>query len=186
MNSSTPPRARAVLVVAMLARGFLEVEPTAMAQTPLQIAVIDVQRLLTESQAGQQALDRLRTLGQQKQAEIEGRQTGVTELRQRLEDGRLSLSEERQLELEKELQDQLIDLRRLQDDAERELQQERLKAFEKIEEGVIPLIAGVARERGYTLVFNKFQSGLLFAADGIDITDAVLERFNAAPPPAEE
>ncbi len=186
MNSSTLPGARAVLLVAILAGGLGGVGVPAMAQTAAQIAVIDVQRLLTESQSGQQALDRLRTLGQQKQAEIEGRQAGVTELRQRLEEGRLSLSEERQVELEQELQDQLIDLRRLQDDAERELQQERLQAFEKIEEGVIPLIAGVARERGYTLVFNKFQSGLLFAADGTDITDAVLERFNVTPPPAEE
>ena len=184
MRFSTMARARAVMLAAALSgTGFAATLPAA-AQTPLQIAVIDVQRLLGESQAGQEALERLRALGQQKQGEIEGKQTEISDLRQRLEEGRLSLSEERQLELEKGLQDRLIELRRLQDDAERELQQERAQAFGKIEERVIPLIATVAQERGYTLVFNKFQSGLLFAVDSVDITDEILQRFDTVPAPA--
>lgn len=184
MKFSTMPRARAVMIAAALTgAGFGETLP-AEAQTALQIAVIDVQRLLSESRAGQEALESLRALGQQKQGEIESKQTEISDLRQRLEEGRLSLSEEKQLELEKGLQDRLIELRRMQDDAERELQQKRAEAFGRIEEGVIPLIATVAQERGYTLVFNKFQSGLLFAVDNADITDAILERFDSATPPA--
>ncbi|MGH9465349.1 MAG: OmpH family outer membrane protein [Thermoanaerobaculia bacterium] len=183
MKSTTTPRARAVILAA-LTGAWLGGAGSAAAQTTLQIAVIDVQRLLSESRAGKEALDRLRALGQQKQGEIEGKQTEITDLRQRLEEGRLSLSEERQVELEKGLQDRLIELRRLQDDAERELQQQRAAAFGKIEELLIPLIATVAAEKGYTLVFNKFQSGLLFATEGADITDAILERFDTVPAPA--
>ncbi len=184
MKCPTTPRARAVILAMVLASAWSSAPRPAAAQAELQVAVIDVQRLLSESRAGQQALEALRTLGQQKQAAIEAKQTSVGELRQRLEEGRLSLSEERQLELEKELQSGLIELRRLQDDAERELQQERAEAFGRIEEQIIPLIATLAQERGYTLVFNKFQSGLLFAREEVDITDAVLERFDTAAPPA--
>jgi hypothetical protein len=39
------------------------------------------------------------------------------------------------------------------------------------------------------VIFNKFQSGLLFASDTIDITDTILERFDqvtAAPTPTPE
>jgi hypothetical protein len=50
------------------------------------------------------------------------------------------------------------------------------------------VINEVAREQGYTLVFNKFNSGLLFADDkAVDLTEAVITRFNsqiAAPAPA--
>ncbi len=184
MKSLTRPRARAVILGTVLAGLGIDGTRPAAAQSPLQIAVIDVQRLLSESRAGQEALDKLRALGQQKQTAIEVKQTEITDLRRQLEEGRLSLSEERQLELEKGLQDRLIELRRLQDDAERELQQERATAFGRIEERVIPLIATVAQERGYILVFNKFQSGLLFARDEVDITDAILERFDAAATPA--
>ncbi len=179
---TTPLRRRVLPAAGAVLAGLLAAAAcrAQVASSPPQIAVIDVQRLLGESQAGKQALDRLRALGQERQTQIEAKQTELNDLRQRLEEGQLSLSEERQAEMEKELQTKLIELRRLQDDAERELQQQRLEAFEGIEERVIPLIAEVAKERGYTLVFNKFQSGLLFAVEEIDITDVVLERFNAA------
>jgi Skp family chaperone for outer membrane proteins len=85
--------------------------------------------------------------------------------------------------MEKELQTGMIELQRLQDDAERALQQERAEEFERIESQVIPLIAAVAEERGYTLVFNKFQSGLLFATESVDITETILQRFDAASQP---
>jgi hypothetical protein len=46
----------------------------------------------------------------------------------------------------------------------------------------------VAKEQGFQLVFNKFQSGLLYADGGSDITDAVITKFNTqiatAPKPA--
>ena len=43
----------------------------------------------------------------------------------------------------------------------------------------MPVIDAVAKERGYNLVFNKFQSGLLFADASTDLTDAVITKFNS-------
>ena len=42
----------------------------------------------------------------------------------------------------------------------------------------MPVIETVGQERGLTLIFNKFQSGLVFADQGVDITDEVIRRFN--------
>lgn len=150
-------------------------------QAPLKVAVIDVQRLLTDSAEGKQAMEQLKALGESKKQQIEGLQGDITELRNRLAEGRLSLSEERQDQLEKDLQTKLVDLRRVQEDANRELEQAQDKALGAIEAKVIPLIATIAEEQGYTMVFNKYQSGLLYATDSIDITDAVLTRFDAEP-----
>jgi Skp family chaperone for outer membrane proteins len=36
----------------------------------------------------------------------------------------------------------------------------------------------VGREQGLTLIFNKFQSGLVYADQSVDITDDVIRRFN--------
>ena len=44
----------------------------------------------------------------------------------------------------------------------------------------MPVIESVAKELGYSLVFNKFQSGLLYADDAVDITAAVIQKFNTA------
>ncbi len=44
----------------------------------------------------------------------------------------------------------------------------------------MPIINDVAREQGYQLVFNKYNSGLLFADDkSTDLTEAVITKFNS-------
>jgi hypothetical protein len=40
------------------------------------------------------------------------------------------------------------------------------------------VINQVGKEKGYTLILNKFQSGLVFVDDSVDITDEVLKVFN--------
>ena len=43
----------------------------------------------------------------------------------------------------------------------------------------MPIINAYGAEQGYSLIFNKFESGLVFAEDAIDITDEILRRFDA-------
>jgi len=143
------------------------------------IAVIDVQRLLTESEAGKAALETLQKLGESKQQEAIALQAEIEDLRKRLTEGRLSLSDDKIAELEKMGEERMIAFTRFQDDADRELQKARLEAFDGIEKRVIPIIDEIGREKGYTAIFNKFQSGLLYAPDQVDITADVLARFNA-------
>jgi outer membrane protein len=147
-----------------------------------KLGVIDVRRILTESKAGRKALDELRALAKTRQDELADRESEVAALRKRIDDGRLSLSPEKQQELDEELQAKLIDLRRAEDDARRKMDERQGVEFGKIEDRVMPLIKAIGEEQGFTLIFNKFEdSGLLFATDGADITDEVLRRFDALP-----
>jgi outer membrane protein len=167
----------AFLVVTLLATGVAAQEPVG-STAVAKVAVIDVQRLVFESAAGKEALERLKNLQEQKVAESKALQQEIQELKSRVDDGRLSLSEEAIAELEKPLQEKLIEYQRFKDDAEKVLQQEQDQAFTRIEDEMMPVITLVAKEQQYTVVFNKFNSGLLFAVDEVDITDQVLERFN--------
>ena len=144
------------------------------------VAVIDVQRLVLESVKGQAALEKLRNLTEQKQAEADALQQGIQDLQERVQAGRVSLAAERLAELEKELEDKLIEYQRFESDAERQMQEEQAAAFAEIEKEMMPIITQAGEELQYTLVFNKFSSGLLFAKEEVDITDLILERYNAA------
>ena len=89
--------------------------------------------------------------------------------------------------MQKELEDGEIALRRARDDAQREFEALQAEKFQKIEQEVMPIINQVGKELGYALIFNMRQAGLVFADEAVDITAAVIERFNspAAPPPVE-
>ncbi len=147
-----------------------------------KVAVIDVRRILTESDAGSAALERLRVSAEAKQAALLAQEAEAIAIQEDLEAKRLSLSDDKQQEIETDLQRRAIDLRRAQDDARREIEELQVQEFQAIEEKVMPLIQEIGETEGYALIFNKYEdSGLLFAAPGADITGAVLERFNSLP-----
>ncbi len=171
------PLATAALA-AVLAASTLAAQAPAPA-AGMRIAVIDVQRILIDSAPGKETLARLKQLQDRKLAEAKTQQDEINALRQKINDGRLSLTEDKLAEMEKQAEDKVISFRRFQDDADRELQKAREQAFDDIEKRVLPIINQVGAEGGYTMIFNKFGSGLVFADDKIDITAQVIERFNA-------
>lgn len=169
----------APLVVAIVA---LAAAPS-FAQTAIgqaKIAVLDVRRILADSTAGKDALTRLQKLQQDKEGEGRTMQQELVDLENKIKQGRLSLAEDKLIAMQKEYEDKGIALRRFQDDANRELGKARDEAFAEIERRIMPIIDQVGRELGVTLIFNKFESGLVYADEGVDITAQVLAKFNAA------
>lgn len=146
----------------------------------LKIAVINTQEVVFESSTGQKALEEIQALQQRKQQEVEAKQAEITELRNRLNEGRLSLSEEKIAELQGELETKLRDLRRFQEDAAAELERKRNEVLSSIEELVMPVINQLGEENDYTMIFRKFESGLLFVDETVDITAQVIQRLDAA------
>jgi len=148
----------------------------AAAQT--EIAVIDVQRVVAESDPGKESLQQLRTLQEQKITEGRDLQVELDALREQFNKQRFTLSEEKLAEMSGQVESRTIALQRFEDDATRELDEARRTALGRLEERIMPVIDEVGRERGLTLIFNKYQSGLVYADEAVDITDDVIRRFN--------
>jgi outer membrane protein len=144
----------------------------------LNIAVIDVQRVVTESDPGKEALQKLKELQDAKIDEGRALQQELTSMQDQMSKQRFTLSEERLAEMNKQMEDMQIALQRFQDDAERDLDEARRRELGGLEGRIIPVINEIGVERGLTLIFNKFQSGLVYADDTVDITDDVILRFN--------
>jgi outer membrane protein len=173
-----------VLLIAGAAAG------TASAQTGAapKIAVIDVQKLVVESAAGKEAQGRVKKVVDSKQGEGEKLQKDLAALQQKITDQGPSMTDDKRDQLNKEYQEKGIAYKRFQDDAQRQVQEAQQKELGELEKRVLPVINQVGKEKGYTLIFNKFAPGMLVYADeSVDITDEVLRRFNtqiAVPPPA--
>jgi len=148
----------------------------AAAQT--KIAVIDVQRVVAESDPGKESLAQLRTLQEQKITEGRNLQQELDALREQFNKQRFTLSEEKLAEMSGQVESRTIALQRFEDDATRELDEARRTALGRLEERIMPVIDEVGKERGLTLIFNKYQSGLVYADEAVDMTDDVIRRFN--------
>ncbi len=144
------------------------------------MAVIDTERILLSSVAGKKAIAELKKVQEAKENELRGKQQEIKELQDKLSQGRLSLAQDKLAELEKQIEDREISLRRLSDDATRDLNKKKDEMLGGIDGKVMPVINQIGKEQGYTMIFRKFESGLIYADDAIDITNSVIQRLDQA------
>jgi outer membrane protein len=166
----------ATLLFAIVGAVFSVVPAVAQGQ---KIAVIDSDRIVMESKRGKAALETIKARQDEKLAEGRAMQQALADLAKRLDEGAQSLSPDRLAEMKKDYEAKAVALRRFQEDADSELNKLRDEALAGIEKDVIGIIDGIGKEGGYSLIFNKFRSGLLFAEDSVDITADVIQRFDA-------
>jgi outer membrane protein len=187
MSFITPRLSRAVLGLALAAA--LTAPLAARAQAPgtgsnIKVAVIDTERVLLASETGKKALADLKKLQEAKENEVKARQQEIKDLQTKLQDGQMSLAKDKISEMEKTLEDKVIALRRLQDDATRELNKKRDDVLAQIDQKVMPVINQAGKDLGYTLIFRKYESGLIYADEAIDITNQIIQRLDGGAPKA--
>lgn len=167
-------------LVAPLAAQKAPAAAPATAPGVIKIAVIDTEKILLSSVAGKKAVADLKKVQEQKEGELRAKAQELKDLQTKISEGRLSLAQDKLADLSKQLEEKDIVLRRAQDDATRELNKKRDDMLAAIDEKVMPVINQVGRELGYTLIFRKFESGLIYADEGVDITASVVQRLDAA------
>jgi outer membrane protein len=164
-----------LIVVAALAAPL-----AAQSAAPMRVAVIDVQRVLTTSAAGKVAYERLKKLQDDRMARAAKMQDELKALDTEINTKKLSLSEDKLTDLQKQLADKQVAIQRYAQDADREIGESRDRALQELEGKIKPVIDSIGKEMGLAAIFNKFESGLVYASDAIDITDMVIKRFNDA------
>ena len=169
---------RSIICMAAVAALVMAAALPAAAQS--KVAVIDVQRVVAESDPGKEAIQKLKAVQDAKVQEGQAMQQELATLRDQINKQRFTVSEERLAEMNKELEDKTIAIRRFEDDAKRELDEARRRELGGLEEQILPIINQIGQDQGITVIFNKFQSGLVYADEAVDITDEVIRQFNTA------
>jgi outer membrane protein len=147
---------------------------------PIRVAVIDTEKILLSSTAGKKVVADLKKLQEQREKELGARAAELKELQTKINDGRLSLAQDKLADLSKQYEEKEIGIRRAQDDATRELNKKRDEMLAQIDQRVMPVINQVGKDLGYTMIFRKFESGLIYADEAIDITNVVIQRLDTA------
>lgn len=163
--------------------GSSSLEAMQVGSTPApRIAVIDTERIVSTSKAGRAVQSALEQFTRQVQTDIEGKQREFKDLQSKLAEAQGTGNAAEAKTLQDALQAKETEVRRRQDDANREYKKKSEEGLARIEASVMPVINAVSKEGGYNLVFRKFESGLIYADDAMDITNVVIARLDAATP----
>jgi len=147
---------------------------------PTRIAVIDVQRVLTQTTAGKVATAKIKQLQDTRLARARILDEELRKLNSDL--AAAGITPARRADLERLNADKLIVMQRFAEDADKEIATTRDREVLALEARIKPVVDGVGKEMGLAAIFNKFESGLVYVNNALDITDTVVTRFNAATP----
>ena len=167
-------------VLISMAVAALAATPMFAQGAPSRIAVIDVQKVLQQSTAGKQAYEKLKKMQDDRIAKAKKMDEEIAGLDNDINSKKLSLSDDKLADLQKQLSDKKIAMQRYAQDADREVGEARDRELMALEAKIKPVIDQMGKEMGLAMIFNKFESGLVYASEAIDITDSVITKFNAA------
>ncbi len=176
--SAAAPRAA---TLGLLVLGFAAgASSLAAQQAAAKIAVVNLDEVVAKSQAGKELKSQLEKFQEDAQAQADKLAQEASDLQKRISDGSQSLSEDTLADLQKQLEDKSVEMRRFRDDKQREGQAIQNKGLDKVEKQLGPVFKAIREEGGYDLILNKVPGVVVSSSDRIDITAEVIERLDKA------
>ena len=148
------------------------------AKADLKIGYVDLQRALMEVDEGRAAKNRLQSMMEAKQKEIDREQEALRKESELLEKQRMAMSEDTLRQKQIEMQKKLMELQQKWQKSSAEMDQKQRTELSSIFAKMDPIIAEIAEREGMTMVFDKADSGLVFAPPSLDITNDLVRAYN--------
>lgn len=144
------------------------------------IAIIDIQRLLRESLAGQSIENQIRQFRETFGEEVAEMETALRERERQLVDRAAVLSPEALAEERSRFEEEVIALQRDVRERQQGVEQAYADAVATVRETVLSLLQAIVEQRGIDVVLAR--SGYLVANRDLDLTDEVLSELDRALP----
>ena len=125
---------------------------------------------------GKAAAAKVQSLTTQKQAQIAERQKILQANQQKLQTGGTLMNEQARGQLEKEIEKQTRELERFQQDAQAELNDIQVELNDSFQKKLFPVLQKMAEEKGLHLLFSAADAGLIWADEGLNLTEEAVKR----------
>lgn len=144
----------------------------------LKLGYVDLQKALGEVSEGQVAKSKLKAEIDKKKGEFETEQRKLREDGMVLDRQASAMSEEVRVEKMKELQGRLMQISEKGQKLQVEFVEKERIELKKIFDRMDPIVASIAEREGLAMVFEKTDSGLVYAPKHMDITNELVRLYN--------
>ena len=153
---------------------------SAFAQSPAKYGVINIQGALVTTKDGQKAAGELETKASPKRKELEAKQNEINSLKDQLQKGSNTLSEQAKQDIYNKIGARTTSLKRDVEDAEADWNQEQQKVLQGLGQKMMAVIDKYAKDNGYALILDVSspQTPVLYASNTIDITKEIIDLYD--------
>lgn len=154
--------------------------------TPTKIGIIHVQAAILSTKDGKKAADELNVKFSQKKSELDKRQANIDQLKDQLQKGSATMSDEAKNKLMRQIDNETTSLKRATEDAEADVQQEEGKIYNDLGSKLYAIVQKYAKDNGFAMIIDVSgqQQPVWWAADSINITNEVVQLYDKANPGA--
>lgn len=152
---------------------------TALGAEVAKIGIVDFQRIIDNSNAGKRSAIEIKSQGKKMERILKKKEGEVEELNKALEQKALVMSQESREEKERNMRIKTNDLRSLRRRYLDILKDLNLKLSNRIKKDVFEIVKGIGKRGGYLLILERRVGGVVYAPNAIDITDKVIQEYNA-------
>jgi Skp family chaperone for outer membrane proteins len=145
-----------------------------------KVAYVYLQQIAALSNEGKAAQAKVTAMTQKKQAEIADKQKALQGAQQKLQTGGSVMSDQARGQLEKDIDRQTRDLERLNQDAQADINELTQEVQAEFNKRLFPILEQLSKENSLHLLFSATDAGLIWAADGLDLTMEAVKKLDAA------
>ncbi|MDP9114305.1 MAG: OmpH family outer membrane protein [Acidobacteriota bacterium] len=154
--------------------------PATLAGPPTKVGVIQIQAALAATKEGQKAAAELEVKMAPRKKELEGKQSEIKDLQDRLAKGGNTLSDSAKEDLTRNIDAKTKSYNRQLEDAQAELEQEQQKLVNVLGQKMMAVIDKFAQQNGFAIVLDVSNQNtpVLYASNTVDITKEVIDLYD--------
>jgi len=158
--------------------------PAGAAPAAAKVGVLNVQAAIASTAEGKQASAELQSQFAARQTELETLNKQINDLRQRLQTGQNTLSQEEQARLTRQGEGLAKQAQRKQDEYNEDVQAALGDVREKIGRKMLDVLDRYARENGYSAIFDTSSQAqvIIYASNQADVTQDIIRLYDQAYP----
>jgi outer membrane protein len=143
-----------------------------------KIGVLNMQRVLSTSDAGKAAQAEIKTQRDKMLQDLKVKGTEIDALGKQFERESMVMSKEKREEKEREYRIRINDFKTLEKKYNTQSQDLQKRLLNKIVKDVAALVEEIGKNEGYLLIVRR--EGVVYSPDSIDITDELIKQMNAS------
>jgi len=139
---------------------------------------VDLQKAMETVKDGAMAKAKLEKEFNDKKKMITTREEEIKKMTAEYQKRQLVMSNDKKAEEEQKIQKKMMEYRELVQQSEVQMQKRQMELTQPIIENLRTIIADIASNAKYDLVYEKNQSGIFFASNAKDITDDAIKGYD--------
>jgi outer membrane protein len=144
----------------------------------LKMAYVDFNRALNESERGKKATAMLEEMIQQKKTVLSEKENEIRKLDEDLKKQASVLSQEAREKKEDAIKKLIRESQRMTKDFQEDVRKKETDLTRDIQKELVEIVNTMAKEEGYTVIFERGVSGILYFQEKYDITDSLIKRYD--------